>query len=91
MIEVKQAAEAAISYVQDLLGPLIDPRIEEAELSDDHWVITVGFLRPNNPAVVTQRWVAELDPKRASEYREYKQIAVRMADGTVDSMKIRKV
>ena len=87
MIDVKQAAKSALGYVEEMIGPLFDPRIEETEAGDNHWLITIGFLRRTQPG----SWAATLGPKLADDYREYKQVSIRMDDGTIDAMRIRRV
>lgn len=51
MIDVKQAVKNALEYVESILDvtDLINPRLEEVELSPDErmWLITVSFIRNN--------------------------------------------
>jgi hypothetical protein len=87
MITVKEAAQRAIEYVIDLLGRdnVGQPRIEEVDLTDDneYWLVTVGFFPP---AMVGNIALQQFSPKR-----EYKQVKVTTADGSIRSMKIRTV
>jgi hypothetical protein len=87
MITVKQAAQKAIEYVTDLVGAenLGQPRIEEVDLTDDneYWLVTVGFLPPAK--------VGTISLGGFSSEREYKQVKVATADGSIKSMKIRTV
>lgn len=85
MIEVKQAAEAALAYFNELYeGGYHNLALEEVELSNDeeYWIITLGY---NPPATgFTQLTGAGIK-------REYKQFKIDSTTGKVISMKIRNV
>jgi hypothetical protein len=85
MIEVKQAAEVAFVYFNDLYkGKYYNLALEEVELSNDekYWFITLGY---NPPAT----GFAEITG--AGIKREYKQFKIDSTTGKVISMKIRGV
>ncbi len=81
MIDVKQAAEIAAQYFFRL-NPQVNKNItlEEVEISDDerYWYITLGYTEPG-----TDVW--------GRGEKQYKIITVDTAEGTVRSMKIRKI
>lgn len=86
MIDVKQAVQSAVRYVQDLYeSKAADFRLEEVELSEDdrEWLITVSF-----------DWDATDNPlktlvKPTSE-RQYKVLTIDSDTGEPRSMKIRQ-
>ena len=82
MIDVKQAANVAISYLTELM-PEIEPRsarLDEVELSEDRefWSITLSY--PDPGAMYTPY----------PQIREYKMFKIASQTGEVLSMKIRK-
>ncbi len=80
MIDVKEAVNAAISYVREFRDVLPDQdlRLEETELVDDGgtgvWLITLGMRK---------------NPFSANEPYTYRQFVIDAQDGTVKSMKSR--
>jgi len=63
MINVKQAVEAAIAYTRQFadLMPTSGLRLEETELDDSGWNITLSFVE--NPVLGTRSYrVFEIDP-----------------------------
>lgn len=92
MIDVKQAVKAAAQFAEDVLGPenVQGARLEEVETSEDgaHWLITLGFLRPDAPE--SRRTAFEALAGIPGK-RDYKLFKVDMETGEVISMKIRSV
>ena len=91
-MDVKQAAQAATDYVNDLFQAedIQDLGLEEVEYdnAETEWVITLGFSRPwdfKRPANVAT--IAG----RAGPRRSYKILRIRESDGKVMSLKDRKV
>jgi hypothetical protein len=91
MIGVKEAVQAAISYLQELQSvvlssqPVQELRLEEVELSEpssnqtvSHWLITLSYT------------VRE-DPLGMHLSRKYKIFTIDAATGKVQSMKIREL
>ena len=85
MITVKEAVMAALEFVDDIFADekLLDPRLEEVELSEDEefWYVTLSFVRQPTKLV---------EALKGSHSREYKILTVRSETGMVQSMKIRQ-
>lgn len=90
MIDVKNAANAATSYLKDIYGTadIGDLMLEEVELSENeqHWLITIGLSRPKLQKSLIQEVLNSGERERI-----YKVIKVRAMDGKPLSMKIREV
>ncbi len=85
MIEVKQAAEAALAYFNELYkSGYHNLALEEVELSNDeeYWIITLGY---NPPSIGLTQLTG------AGAKREYKQFKIDSTTEKVISMKIRNV
>ncbi len=109
MIDVKQAVKNALEYVQSIIdvADLIDPRLEEVELSADErmWLITVSFIRKKTSSVpslksftrksTSTHSLASAIKQVTGNYdlsdREYKLIRVDAETGKPISMKIRQL
>lgn len=95
MIDVKQAVNAAIEYLNILYDPkeIGNVQLEEVEFADveQEWLVTIGFDRRVKDSF------APSDPLRDAigglirpeTTREYKLFHVRASDGKVAAMKIR--
>jgi len=85
-INVKQAVEIAAKHLQSLLPTAENPRLEEAEISEDDrfWLITLGFYDPNEPKSGAE-WALISGPRRI-----YKIFKIDRATGEVRAMKIRE-
>lgn len=88
---VEQAVYQAKVYFEQLLPQLgegiEDLRLEEVELSEDKWLITLGYTRPTkikpNPLLpVADNWQYE---------RVYKIFTINANTNEVESMKIREL
>ena len=94
-VSVKDAVRIAVQYVRDLLSDesLSDLRLEEVERSEsgDHWLITVGFSRPEPQQSISPitNSIAERLRGRVLN-REYRIVKVLAGSGEVQWMKIRK-
>jgi len=85
MIDVKKAANSAITYFNDLYGKTYqDIIVEEIELTDDEqcWYITISYVERS----LTAGFAHYLGGNR-----EYKIFKINAKDGTVKSMKIREM
>jgi len=84
MIDVKQAAQSAASFVYELYRDkgASDVRLEEVELVEDgkFWLITLSFQPPPTIGVLLQK-----------PSRQYKTLKVDAETGQVLSMKIREL
>ena len=84
MISVKEAVEIALRFADEVLAQdkLLDPRLEEIELSEggDFWHVTVSFVRA--PSKLVEMLEANV--------REYKVFTIDSDSGQVQSMKIRQ-
>ena len=94
MIPVKDAVAAARAAIREYYSSddLLDPRLEEVELSRDGslWLITLGFYVPNRNPKRTPLTISMLGG--VEDYiREYKLFEVDSQTGQVRAMKIRKV
>ena len=78
MVDLKDAVQNAITYLQDLpgVGAIRSPVLEEVELTDDerHWMITLSYYE---------------DALFGGMQRKYKIFKVEVATGRVVAMKIR--
>lgn len=87
MITVKEAANSAIKYFQDIYnGPFSDLVLEEIEMSEeeDFWLVTLGYTLPpltGLRAVMTD----------GITRREYKVFKINAETGDFVNMKIRNV
>jgi hypothetical protein len=85
MISVREAAEAAYTYFNELYkGGHSNLALEEVELSGDekYWLITLGYNPPTSG-------FAELTG--GGSKREYKLLKIDSVSGKVISMKIQKI
>jgi hypothetical protein len=90
MIDVKEAVQRARQYLMELFSdeqPQL-VRLEEVELSEDEgtWRITLSFF----PGTAPKSLAAALGLP-VPEQREYKTVAIRAADGKVQSVRIRQL
>jgi hypothetical protein len=78
-IAARQAAVAAAAYLSQIVGPGLNPVVEEVELDDTdrYWLITLGYQAPG------------AFPFAGS--KEYKVFKVDSYTGEVVSMKIREI
>ncbi len=78
-ITARQAAVAAAAYLSQIVGPGLNPVVEEVELDDTdrYWLITLGYQAPG------------AYPFAGS--KEYKVFKVDSYTGEVVSMKIREI
>jgi len=94
MIDVKQAANAAIKYFSALM-PVQDVRLEEVELSGDEktWLITLSALipAPKLPPTAIDNLKTLTEMFQSPYERVYRIFSVDSDNRTVRSMKIRKV
>jgi len=92
MIDVKVAVSHALAFLGDMYkdDPVLDPRLEEVELSDDSsvWQITLSFMR-KTPRTGAEAVLAGVLPPQYE--RQYKVFAVGVENGEVRSMKIRAI
>lgn len=81
MLDVKEAAQRASEYFASLYQDILNPQLEEVELSDDgqYWFITLSY--PVAP---------ELSALNFNFKRKYKVFKIDAKTGEVKSMKIRK-
>jgi hypothetical protein len=93
MVEVQQAVQIALQYVDKLFGgdTAKQLQLEEVELSDDerHWFITIGF---NQPVTFEGDFLSEAlkSITRPRVERKYKVIDVDAKSGKVRAVKIRQ-
>lgn len=101
MIDAKQAAQAAVRYLEEVSTPGLlrkpkDVRLEEIE-SDDNppvWRITLSFVHDRLPGDVDSTEAIRnlaLAPRNMFTERYYKTFEVLAGDGTVRAMKMRAV
>ncbi|HYW09458.1 MAG TPA: hypothetical protein VE913_21030 [Longimicrobium sp.] len=85
MINVKEAVQAAVSFVEGLYGRRenIELTVEEVEVTEDdqYWLITLGFVQNANALLATT----------IGARRDYKLFKVNAVTGEVTSMKIRSI
>ncbi len=90
MIDVKQAAQSAISYCSNLFPNAEEFRLEEVEIAANelYWLITVGFNEDDNlPGHNLFKWV---NPEQSRHLvRKYKVVQVDAETGVVRSVKMR--
>ena len=88
MIEVKQAISIALNSIGDMfeVDKIIDPRLEEIELSEDEklWRVTVSFVRGTSPGALAAKLGAVGN-------REYKVATIESETGKVLGVKIRQL
>jgi len=78
-IDAKKAAISARKYLEGIAGNIKNVSIEEIEISNNHWIITLGYDEAD-----------ELYPFTPSQSkRKYKVFRVKETDGKVISMKIK--
>ena len=93
MTSIKEAAENAMAFARDALGPerTIGARLEEVESTtvsgEDVWLITLSMIKPDPLDLLG----GQLGNVLGKGKREYKSFTVRKSDGQVMSMKIREL
>lgn len=77
--DVKSAVNVAVHYLKAVTREAREIRVEETEFDETrkHWVLTLSFTAG------TDIWL--------SEERQFKEFRIKVEDGTVLSMKIRKI
>ena len=76
--DVKSAVNVAVHYLKAVTREAHEIRVEETEFDEarKHWVITLSF------EAGTDAWLSD---------RQFKEFRIKVEDGTVLSMKIRKI
>lgn len=91
MVSIKEAAENAMAFAQEALGPnrTTGLRLEEVEsgaiCSEEVWLITLSLIRSDIDDALAALAV------NFRKQREYKSFTVRKSDGEVISMRIREL
>lgn len=83
MLEVKEAAQAAARYFQAIALEPVKLSIEEIELEDGYWMITLG--------IVPSEQENFFNPSMLNKNKDYKIFKIDANTGEVQSMKIRTV
>jgi len=90
-LQVEQAVRQARLYFEKLLPELgegiEDLRLEEVELSEDKWLITLGYTRPTK---IKPNPLLPVTDNRQYE-RVYKIFTINSRTNEVESMKIREL
>jgi hypothetical protein len=88
MIDAKAAFKAGVEFLAGLYpeSPIVDPRLEEVELSGDerNWIITISY---SDDARVNE--MIKSVTGKAYLGRTFKELTVSADDGRVRSMKMR--
>ena len=83
MIGPKEAVQAALKFLGDMVPDAKDPRLEEIEIDVDLWLITLSYVSVPTPAELA-------DIIGGASPRIYKTIKIDR-EGTFLSMKIRQL
>jgi hypothetical protein len=92
MVSIKEAAENALAFARESLGPerTQGARLEEVEstrfVDEDAWLVTLSMI-------IQDEEIGNLNALNTlfNRKREYKTFTVRKSDGEVTSMKIREL
>ena len=100
-LDVKQAIQTAMDYVQSAFEDegIENLGLEEIEISEGKWKVTVGFSRPwDHPKLERRNSIMGMAPLSGLQSREdlrpertYKVISIDSQTGEIESMMIRNV
>jgi hypothetical protein len=84
MVNVKEAVQAALKYLGDLVPDAKDPRLEEIERNNQDWAITLSYMSVPTPAELAA--IIGGAPSRI-----YRTITIDSQTGEFVSMKIKQL